>query len=288
MTGAVAGASTQASPIGRPAGNFTLDLPSRAGRRWSRRTGRAAAWGWPRRGVACTDAAVRRTRRLCSRSRRSRPAFMTATRSQTCRTTDRSCETNTSVRSSSSTRSEIRLSTWARTDTSSALTGSSATRMRGRRRERPGDGDALALTAGELVRVAVRRRPRTGRRPRAARRRAGPRRRMALDDERFGDDVADPHPGVERAHRVLEDHLQRSAQERAAAARAAGRCRCPRHRTSPDVGSVEPGEDPQQRGLAAAGLADDAEPLARVTSRLTPRSAWTTGAGRRSEVRGRG
>ena len=40
-----------------------------------------------------------------------------------------------------------------------------------------------------------------------------PVRRLPLRDQRFGDDVADPHAGVERAHRVLEDHLQPLAQE---------------------------------------------------------------------------
>ena len=53
-------------------------------------------------------------------------------RSQMWRTTDRSCETKTSVRPRSLTRSVMRLSTWARTDTSSALTGSSAIRIEGR------------------------------------------------------------------------------------------------------------------------------------------------------------
>ena len=108
----------------------------------------------------------------------------------------------------------MRLSTCARTDTSRALTGSSATQDPRPRRERPGDRDALALAAGELVRVAAggRRRGRPTASSSSATR--APRSPVArLGHERLGDDVADAHARVERAHRVLEHHLHARPQE---------------------------------------------------------------------------
>ncbi|CAM5307933.1 hypothetical protein SVIOM74S_01446 [Streptomyces violarus] len=59
------------------------------------------------------------------------PRYITAIRSETCRTTDRSCAMITYVRPSSSWRSSIRFTTCAWIDTSSAETGSSATTIRG-------------------------------------------------------------------------------------------------------------------------------------------------------------
>src|SRR5262245_48206313 len=56
---------------------------------------------------------------------------MTATRSQMCLTTERSWATNSIVRPRRCRSSNNRLSTWARTETSSAETGSSATTRRG-------------------------------------------------------------------------------------------------------------------------------------------------------------
>src|SRR5678816_2710693 len=52
---------------------------------------------------------------------------MTATRSETCFTTERSCAMNRYVRLNSSWRSSSRFSTWAWIETSSAETGSSQT-----------------------------------------------------------------------------------------------------------------------------------------------------------------
>ena len=79
----------------------------------------------------------------------------------------------------------------------------------------------------------------------------------------FGDDVADSHARVERAHRVLEDELQVLAEEAEPAFRQVG-----------DVGAfdndlaggraVEGGDDTQQGGLATAGFADDAEAFTRL------------------------
>ena len=143
---------------------------SRPARRWSLRRAPCPSWGPRRAAAGCSGCCGSRQISLDRPVSTISPAFMTATRSQTCRTTERSCETNTRVRSSSSTRSVMRLSTCARTDTSSALTGSSATQDPRRRRERPGDRDALALSAGELVRVPVGRVRRADRPRRAARR----------------------------------------------------------------------------------------------------------------------
>ena len=81
---------------------------------------------------------------------------------------------------------------------------------------------------------------------------------MTLYYKGFGDDVADSHPRVEGAHRVLEDELEVLAKEMQAAFGEAG-----------DVGAfdnyltgrgaVESGNDPQQGGLATTGFSNDAE-----------------------------
>ena len=261
----------------------------RPGRRRSRRPGPWPAWVRLRAAAACRGAGgSRRPRRWCPVSTIA-PSCMTATRSQTCRTTDRSCETKTRVRPSSSTRSVIRLSTWARTDTSRALTGSSATRIAGAGRERAGDGDALALAAGELVRVAA---GRLGRQADRLEQLGHPRprgRACRCADQRFGDDVAHPHARVERAHRVLEDQLQPLAQEAAAV----------RSGQPGDVGAVDQRRSPLRwagrgrRGSAAGWTCRSRTRRRCRTARRarrrsdTPRRAWTTGPGRRSEVRGR-
>ena len=137
-----------------------------------------------------------------------RPSWSTSTRSHSACTTPRSCDTITRLRSSSSRRRASRSRIWARTDTSSALTGSSATSSRGFGAERPGDGDALLLAARELVRVAP-----DGRRvdadggehlgDRAASWSPGTRK----PDERLTHDVAGGEPWIERAERVLEHDL---------------------------------------------------------------------------------
>ena len=142
------------------------------------------------------------------------PRYMTATRSEMCRTTDRSCAMNTYVRPSSSCRSSSRLTTCAWIDTSSAETGSSATISFGLQRERAGDADALALAAGELVRVAV-----VVLRVEADQLQQVLHRALdavlgldVLDPERRADDRADGVPRVQRRVRVLEDHLHVAAQ----------------------------------------------------------------------------
>ena len=136
----------------------------------------------------------------------------------------------------------------------------------GLQRERPGDADALPLAAGELVRVAVdvlgvqadARRAAPGRAARAI----ALRRHLGVDLERLADDVADRHPRVQRRVRVLHDHLDVAAQPAQLASRTSRTCPGPRSTAVPAVGFSRPHQQLGQRGLAAAGLADDAERLA--------------------------
>ena len=99
-----------------------------------------------------------------------RPAYITATRSQTSASTDRSWLIIISPTPRSRTRSESRSSTCACTITSSAVVGSSATISCGSAGQRHRDHHPLLLAAGELVRVGAARAPGRARPARAARR----------------------------------------------------------------------------------------------------------------------
>ena len=129
------------------------------------------------------------------------PRYMTAIRSEMCRTTARSCAMKRYVRLKSRCSSSSRLTICAWIETSSAETGSSQTMKSGLSGERAREADALPLAARELVRVAVRRvggqpddaeqlahlrrRPRAATRGRAcaaARRRSGRREWRGLSD----------------------------------------------------------------------------------------------------------
>src|SRR4030088_823671 len=143
---------------------------------------------------------------------------MTATVSQTCRTTPRSCDTKTRVRLNRSTRSASRSRICARTETSSALTGSSATSTLG-----PG-----ARAPPTAVPTA----------------------------QRLADDVTYPHPWIQRTHRILEDDLQLRAQElEFPFGQAIDLLAAERDRTG--GGLVERGQQSDQCGLPGARLADD-------------------------------
>ena len=153
--------------------------------------------------------------------------------------------------------------TWAWIETSRADDRLVAHDQVGLEHERARDADALALPAGELVRVA----------PRVVRRQADQlhdprhavppflRGRQPVDAESLGDAGADRGPRVERRERILEDDLH-PAPERLEPPAAELR----------DVGPVEDDaaagrlDQAQQHaadgGLAAAGLADEAERLA--------------------------
>ena len=143
------------------------------------------------------------------------------------------------------------------------------------RGERPGDGDALALATRELVRIAARggfRKPyRFEELSDSAR---SLRSRGKIENrERVADLLADPPPRVERGERVLEDHLQPHLVMRTSAAgqrldlstleadRPRARCH------HPDRGARE-------RGLAAAGLADETDdrPALHVEARAGDRA----------------
>jgi hypothetical protein len=145
-------------------------------------------------------------------------------------------------------------------DTSSADTGSSATISLGRSaRVR---ADALPLPAGELVRVPVvvlRVQPDQlkefldrGFRP--------VRRADLLQPQRRADDRADRVPRVQRRVRVLEDHLDVTAQRPHLAGRQVADVPAVEH-DLPTGRLEQPGQQPPGGGLAAAGLADHAERL---------------------------
>src|SRR5437773_1235223 len=80
----------------------------------------------------------------------SSPRYITATRSDMCRTTWRSWEMKRYVRLKRRRRSMRRFSTWAWMDTSSAETGSSATMRLGRR-----EGDEIAVLEADVPRTGL-------------------------------------------------------------------------------------------------------------------------------------
>ena len=163
--------------------------------------------------------------------------------------------------SNSCCRSCSRLTTCAWIDTSSAETGSSATSSFGLSVERAGDADALALAAGELVGVAV---VVLGVEPDDLEQLLHPRAApcffgtMLCTCERRADDRADGVPRVQRGVGVLEDHLDVAPQRLHLPAATAARGRGPRT-SSTRRWAVEPGDQPAGGGLAAAGLAHQAE-----------------------------
>lgn len=126
-----------------------------------------------------------------------------------------------------------------------------------------GDPDPLPLPAGELLRIAVR----VGRtQPHQLQQLAHAGRTLPGGHEAvvgapgLADQIRRGHPGVERAERVLEDHLHLAAP---------GKQLRTRQRERVDavvpygahVGTLQEQQDPGQRGLAAAGLADQAKGL---------------------------
>ncbi len=108
-----------------------------------------------------------------------------------------------------------RLTICAWIDTSSADTGSSQTISSGSQRQRARDADALALAARELVRVAARRmsggRP-TVRSSSATRSRARARGTSRARSSGSPTMSRDRHARIERAVRILEDHLHAPPQ----------------------------------------------------------------------------
>ena len=130
-------------------------------------------------------------------------------------------------------------------------------------RERPRDPDPLPLAAGELVRVAVdeARVEADDVEELAHAGAAVAARADAVHDERLRDDVADGHARVERRVRVLEDDLHLAPH--LPHVLAAERRQLPPLEADRAAGRLEQAEDAVAgRGLAGAGLADEAERLA--------------------------
>ena len=179
--------------------------------------------------------------------------------------------------------SRSRSSTCACTDTSSALVASSHTSRSGllaRARAMPmrcrwppenSGGWRCSALAGRPTRSISRRPPRARSvlRPHAA------------DRERLGDDVGGGQVRVQRAVRVLEHHLDAGAAAGAAAVRRQLAMSVPSSRIRPDGGLDQPDERAGDRGLAAAGFADDGQRLARSTAKLTWSTARNVAAGHR-------
>ena len=170
-------------------------------------------------------------------------------------------------------------------DTSSADTGSSQIDQLRSQRQRPGDADPLPLAAGELGRepvVVLRVEPDQLHQLLHAALALVGRRRCRGSTNGSPMIEPDPAPRVQRAVRVLEDHLDVPAQRAHLPAGQRGDVVAVEHHR-PRRQVVEPGEAAGQRRLAAAGLADQSQRLARdATSRVTPSTACTTSCCRRS------
>ena len=189
-----------------------------------------------------------------------RPALTTTTRSATSSASSWSCVTNTLVTWSSSCKRRSQRRRSLRTLASSAPNGSSSSRTRRLDRERSRQRDALALPARKLIRIAV----------------AHP---VELDQL---EQLVHPLPDFLRRPAAPTEAGRAARRQRcrtpscAGTARSAGRRtrRCvsarrasvassPCNRTVPVSGSVQPGDDAQQRRLAAPRRAEqrDSSPV---------------------------
>jgi len=137
--------------------------------------------------------------------------------------------------------------------------------------QRDGDDHALALAAGELVRVGVQ--PRRGLRQlhpleQAQRLGAGGARvQAAVQAQRLGDLAADRVQRVQRGHRLLEDHRQPVAAQRAPGGLGLADQFAPvQPQRAGQLRALGQQAHQRQRGqaLAAAGFADQAQGLAAV------------------------
>ena len=128
-----------------------------------------------------------------------------------------------------------------------------------------GNADALALAAGKLVRVAV---DVFGKQAHPLEQSLHPRRDFALRQvwfmghERFGDDLASRHPGIQRTQGILEDHLHVAAQEPAFCGIQRQKIPALPQRPAPGGGYC-PDQGAGKGGLAGSALADNTERLAR-------------------------
>ena len=177
-----------------------------------------------------------------------------------------------------SSRSSSRICAWI--VTSSAVVGSSAISSFGLAGERHRDHHALAHAARHLVRVLVE--PRLGatgsRRVASISTRALARLASTtplVEPDRLDDLVADREDRVERRHRLLEDHRDLVAADRAHLAlgelqRGRGRRSTIAAADDPPGGCDQPHDRERGHALAAAGLADDPERAARLDREVDP------------------
>ena len=192
------------------------------------------------------------------------PRYMTATRSETCRTIERSWATKRYVEPELALQDSKRLTTCARIETSSAETGSSRIRSSWVQRQGARDADSLPLTAGELVREAVRVLRAQPNRPQQlgdATVSLVPTAGDAVDLEWLADDVANGHAWIQRRVRILEDDLQLTA-DRAHLLPLEARdvATVDDDRARGRLDQLENGA--RERGLTTPGLADEPERLA--------------------------
>ena len=166
---------------------------------------------------------------------------------------------------SSTSSAGIEISAWM--VTSSAVVGSSATR--GRDGERHGDHRALSLAARELMRVSEGDARGLGQADAAEQAdglgESGAGRHAAMEAQRLGDLMSDRLQGVERRHRLLEDH--RDAVAAPAAELGFGEAEElvplePDRAGRPRVLGQETHQRQRHHRLAAARFADDAEDAA--------------------------
>ena len=148
----------------------------------------------------------------------------------------------------------------------------------GLERQRARDADALALAAGELVRIAL---GHVGQQAHGGQQRGdalavlGAAGRQAVHRQRLADDVAHLHARVERAVRVLVDHLHAAAE--GAAARSCAVMSWPSNTMRPAVTGCMRSTARLVVRLAAAAFADQAQRLAaRASVNDTPSTALTT------------
>ena len=152
--------------------------------------------------------------------------------------------------------------------------------------ERRGDRDALALAAGELVRIAARGSARRSRPTSASARLHAVvvlGLRHPLDDERLGDDRRAP-AGADSASGTGPGR----SSARGGAARATLALPVDRRPVERDLAGRRADQAEhraRERGLAAAGLADDAEDLARAATRARRRRARAPRAAATLELR---
>ena len=152
----------------------------------------------------------------------------------------------------------FRICAWI--ETSSAETGSSATSTVGSRIIARAIADPLLLPAREHVRIAarvLRREPDRHKHARSRSRRAA-RASAVLSASGSSSDLRDGLPRIERSVGVLEHHLHARAQPRSRAFERPS-ASMPSIRSAPSVGGSTSRDQPRERRLAAARLADDPE-----------------------------